>query len=791
MSYNWLKEYVDTDLSPEELAEKLTLHSFPVERITKMREELEGMIVGEVVALREHPNADKLRLADVDIGEKQVQIVCGGQNLREGMKVFVAPPGAFVRWHGEGEPVVLKEAKIRGEKSFGMICAPNEVGFEKATCPPEGIWDLSDLAPAAKPGTPVVDALGIDDAILDVEITTNRPDGMGVIGLAREIGTSTKSAFTFDPASLPEGGSGKDLKVTIKEPELCKRFMGVVIDGVRIGPSPAWLQTKLLLAGHRPINNVVDITNFVLHEYGRPMHVFDYDKVEGGEIIVRKAGGEKFVALDEKEYELGDDHLVIADAKKAMSVGGVMGGLESGATEDTKTIVFECAAFDPVSIRRTARDLGLYSDSQLLFEKGLSTESAPDALARAIELTLELAGGQVASPVIDARPNAYESLVFPFRPQKARDLIGADLSDDEMIEILERLGFTVDRSSEPFQVTVPYWRDHDVEHEVDFTEEIARMYGYHNIEGALPLSPPPAYPEDPELGWELQTKDLFAAAGYTEFYGFSFVSEDDLKKYDFDPEAALRLHNPLSADLTHMRPSLMPSVLRDIEQNQGEISSGRIFTMQRVYVPREKSIPEERTHFVFGEYGVSDAEQAFLNTKGALEAWAEAVGLSVSVERLTDDPYWHPTRSAAVLVDGERVGVIGQVADVYQKAFDIDRSAVLCRLDLEAIIPKMSHALSYEPIPEFPSITRDVAVAVDEQTAYSALEEVVRKQSELITSVSLAETYRGEGLEKGQKSLTLSVVLRDPTRTLSSEDADAVTEKIEKALKDEFGANVR
>ncbi|MFH1711694.1 MAG: phenylalanine--tRNA ligase subunit beta [Patescibacteria group bacterium] len=790
-SYNWIKEYLKTSLSPEEFAREMSLKSMSVESIDYLAQRFEKMVIGEVTELKAHPDADKLKLAMTNIGGEVVQIVCGGQNLRQGMRVLVALPGSSVKWHGEGDFVELKEVKIRGEQSFGMICAPAEVGFEKFPCREHDIWDLDDLT-QAKAGTSFAKAFNLDDQIFDIEVTTNRPDSMSIIGLAREAGAATESIFDFTPSSLPQAESGKDIKITVKDSDLCPRYMAVVIDGVKVGPSPLWLQQKILLSGHRPINNIVDITNYVLHEYGQPLHAFDYEKLRGGEIIVRRAkDGEKFLALDENEYKLKSDNLVIADSEGPVAIAGVMGGVDSGTWEGTTTIVFEAAAFDSVSIRRTSRALNLYSDSQLLFEKGLSTESPAQALARAIELTLEVAGGEVVSEIKDERASTYQPLVFPFDPARVRDRMGVDISNEEQITILSDLGFKVVGEGPEYQVEVPFWRDHDIEDEVDFTEEIARIYGYHNLPSVLPQSPPPADVEDQALVWEFWIKKYLASTGFTEFYSNSFVGADDLSRYKIDPNSALVLYNPLSSDLSHMRTSLVPSLLISIDKNQGQVSTGKVFELSRVYIPQKDDVPNERTQLVIAEFGLENVEAAFLRLKGILKQMTEKSGLKIELTREFNDERWHSTRSAAVKINGENRGMIGQLAVTYQEAFGIDRPVVIIELDLEDVLPQMFIARSYTPIPEFPAINRDIAIVVPESVDYASLTREIKDQSSIIESVSLFDIYRGTGIPEGKKSMALSIVLRAPDKTLSSEHADDVMKAAEQVLKEKFGAIIR
>lgn len=790
-SYKWLKEHVKTDLSPEEFARELSLRSMSVESIERGAQKFENMVAGVIKEIKPHPKADRLRLTVVDIGSQVVEIVCGGTNLYVDQKVLVALPGSKVRWHGEGDLVELQETEIRGVKSFGMICAPAEVGFEKLQGDDHEIWDLTSIT-NAKAGTPVVEALELDDVVFDIEITTNRPDCMGVIGLAREAGAAVEAPFTAPSSTLPSIGPG--IEVSLEAKKLCPRYMAATVKNVKVGPSPWWLQKALLLAGHRPINNIVDITNYVLHEYGQPLHAFDASKVSG-KIVVRPAKkGESLKALDGKEYKLTSKHLVIADSERPLAVAGVMGGLESGTTEATTTVIFEAATFDAVSVRKTSRDLNLYSDSQLVFEKGLSTEALPAALARAIELANELAGGKLEG-ITDVRLAEHKSKSYPVLFKKIRARIGVDISDEDITAILTRLGFKLEKNGSRVTATVPYWREHDIEAEVDLTEEVARIYGYHRMPMTLPSAPPPVLADDPALVWEAWMKRFLASEGYTEFFGYSFIDEKSLEKYGISPKDAVRVFNPLAEDLSHLRPSLMPSLLRDIERNQANVPNAKVFELSRVHALKANDIPEEKFRLVIAEYGCESAEAAYMDLRGALELLGERTGIEFFIGGNVDDERWHPSRSAFVAFgqadDRKVVGIIGQVADANQEAFGVDRPVFALDLDLEALMPHMRKALAYTPVPEFPVVTRDISFIVTERTEFSVLEKMIKEQNVLVQNVGLVDIYRGKGVEEGKKSITLSITFGSPERTLTSEEVEEIMTTVAHKLTGQFGALLR
>lgn len=790
-SYNWMKEYVNTSMSPEEFAREMSLKSMSIESIDRLKDRFDGLVIGLVKEVKAHPDADKLRIAVTDIGESVVEIVCGGVNLEEGMRVLVGLPGAKVRWHGEGDLVELKETKIRGVKSYGMICAPSEVGFEKAPCLDGGIWDLTDLV-SAEAGTSFVDAFDMDDVLFDIEVTTNRPDAMNIVGLAREAGAALEQEFTWKAPELPAAGTGKELTVSVEDTELCSRYMAVVIDGVKVGPSPLWMQQKLLHAGYRPINNIVDITNYILHEYGQPLHAFDYDQLHDQKIVVRKAKkGEVFLALDDNEYELNDGQLVVADGDRAVAVAGVMGGKDSGTWNETKTIVLEAATFDAVSVRRTARGLNLYSQSQSMFEKGLSTESPAAALARAVELALEIAGGEVASDVFDVRSHAYEPKSYALHPQKVVERIGVEISEERMIDMLERLGFSAQKNGEEYQVTVPYWRDHDIEGSVDFTEEIARLYGYEEIPSVLPSQAPPTTVENPVIAREAWMKNLLKSAGYTEFYGYSFTSAEDLARYDLDPKNAVRIYNELTMEQTHLRTSLMPSVLRSIEQNQGQVACGDVFELQNVYIPQVGDLPEERLHLVIAKYGASNAEEALLGIKGVLEYMMKKTGRVITFSRDGLDARWHETRSVSITIDGETVGILGQVSHEVQEAFGLDVPVIAASLNISNVIREMIDYKQYIPASDFPSVERDVAVMLDRSVEFSSVKNALKEIDQLVREVILTDVYTGEGIEEGKKSVTFRITLQSDSRTLESDEVEKIMTNVQNVLSEKFNGTIR
>ena len=794
-SYNWLKDYLDKPASVEDFVREMTASGMSVEYVFDLRKKYEGMVVGVVKEVRDHPDADRLKVVVTDIGKKTVDIVCGGTNLYEGERVAVALPGAKVVWHGEGDPIELKETAVRGVMSHGMICASEEIGFEKIpSYDTEGrplIWDISEITDA-KAGTSLASALGLEDTLFDIEVTTNRPDAMSMIGLAREASAVQVGRLKHVPPTLPNVDAHHDFSVSVQDHTLCPRYQAVVVDGVKVGPSPWWLQKRLLLSGHRPINNVVDITNYVLREYGQPMHAFDHAKIKGNSIVVRRAKrGENLRALDGGEYELNEAHLVIADAKQPMAIAGVMGGEETGVTEETTTVVFECASFEPVNVRRTARALNLYSDAQMLFEKGLSFEATPQALARVLELVQELAGGKVVSEIYDVYEHVYEPLRFPFSIEKINQRLGISIPEAEQVHILESLGFVLTKQGEGlYQAQVPYWRDHDIEDAVDFSEEIARVYGYHNIPAKLPQGAGDVPPLDPILVWQRRMRESLKALGATELFHYSFTNEEDLRAWGFEPKDALRFLNPLSEDQAFLRLSLVPSVLRSIEVNQDHTPSALVFELAHAYLPVDGDLPVEDLHCVVAGYGERFGDMRYV--KGVLMRLMGEMGvgeLTLSREGLSE--HWHPGRSVVIKRGQTTLGFLGELAPEKRQLFRIDSRVVLCVLNVAHLVPLASIAKQFETLPEYPEVKRDLAFMLERAIPYEDVARVLRDASDLLESVEPFDVYEGTGVKVGHKSLAIHLTFRADDHTLTSEEIDKELQQLINKLEETFSVTMR
>ncbi len=796
VSYDWLKDYVDLKgLGPEEFAKRMSLSGPAVEKLLPQGQDLDKVVVGHVLEVKPHPNADKLRLADVDCGAGgTLSIVCGGTNLKTGQWVAVALVGARVRWHGEGDPITLEPAEIRGIPSQGMICAADEIGLAEAF-PHEQrhILDLGVELPGMKlkPGTPLADALGLSsDVVMDIEVTSNRVDAMGMVGMAREASAILDRDLTWKPATLP--GKGKHSpKVKISAKKHCGRFMAAQIDGITVGVSPWWLKRRLMSAGLRPINTVVDISNYVLLELAQPMHAYDAAKLYGGLDARLARAGEKLKALDGKEYTLDDSILVIADSKRPVGIAGIMGGEETGVSVATTSIVLEAAIFNEVTIRRGSRKLNLRSDAQSRYEKGLSTQAAPDALARAIELTLELCGGELAG-ITDVQVIKYKPLKFSVTTDDVTGLIGVPVPQKKMVDTLRRLGFSVKTAGKKLTALVPWWRDHDIEDGRDLVEEIARVEGYANIPPVLPLGLA-AKPTDPELVWESRIRHASQAAGLTETYTYSFVSKDLLAKAGYDATPMLHVQNPLTADFEVMRTTLLPSLLQVANENRERVADLRLFEVANVYYPTSQSwseLPDEQLELGALFYGM---EEPWRVAKGYVEHVLAAMGLEQHVgwKRLDKDDFWHPGRTVQAFHDGKLVATVGEISPKIAKAFKLDGPVGMVDMPLEHVIAQATTDRAYVPVSPFPEAKRDLAVIVDHRVEYDDVARQIRRASPLVTSVEWFDTYRGKNLREGKKSLAMHLAFSSNERTLESAEVDALMEKISLGLKEHFSAELR
>ena len=761
------------------------------------------VLVGHVLEVNPHPNADRLSLPTVDLGNGETAtVVCGAPNVAAGQKIAFAREGAMLRSNRTGKVEPLKSAKIRGVLSSGMVCSERELGLGENH---DGILVLGDDLAV---GTPLVDVLG--DAILDAEVTPNRPDCLSILGVAREVGAITGAQVSEPDAAYPEDGSSIADKVTveIEDPDLCPRYTAGLVEGVRVGTSPEWLQSALAKAGQRTINNIVDITNFVMLEYGQPMHAFDFDKVADGAVIVRQARrGERLATLDDETHDLRPPMLAIADPAGPVALAGVVGGVDSSVTEATTSVLLESANFDPSNTHRTKRALGNGTEASYRFERGIRADLAPRALRRAIRLILAVAGGTAAAGIVDAYPGRSEASELRVTGTRLRKVLGVDLPVDKVKGVLESLGFQArDGEGDELAVTAPYWRS-DIRIEDDVIEEVARIVGYDDIPTTAMATPIPHHSPKPFEGLRERVRDALAAAGMQEVLTYSLTDRETLDKVgglDGIGEP-LELANPMNRELQALRTSLRGNMLKTLRANRRMSRSERLrlFEIGRVFIPkeeaRERDLPDERQMAVGVVSGprfpaswlAQQADMDFYDAKGALEAMLADTGIEAAFEP-GEDAVMHPGKTARVMVDGRQVGVVGEVHPSTLQAFDLeDETVAMFEVDLRALFEAASAGPAvYVPVSRFPQAERDIALIVDEGASSASIRQIIDRHK-LVAASRPFDTYTGEGVPAGKKSVAYRIVFQSERATLTSEAIDRAQGDILRQLQRRLGAELR
>lgn len=809
ISYNWLKKYVNLpdSISAAEVAAKLKASTVEVEKVEIQGKNLENIVVGKILTAEKHPNADKLKVCKVDVGGEQLPIVCGGSNVAAGMLVALAKVGAKVKWHGEGELVELAPVSIRGVESLGMICASTEIGLGEMFPLKEEkeIVDLSNLK--AKPGTPLAKALGLEDSILEIDnkSLSNRPDLWGHYGIAREVAVLfSKKLKEFKTAKIKPGKDAQ-VKVEVENAKLCPRYMAVAMSGVSVGPSPQWLQKSLLAVGQRPINNIVDITNYIMLDLGQPMHAFDAAKVLHNKIVVRTAkDGEQFVGLDGQKRELDSATLVIADSEKPLAIAGVIGGQDSGITNDTTTIIFESANFESASVRRTSAKLGVRTDSSARFEKSLDPNQTALALERAVELVLECCKtAKVASKVIDVAKFNLQQGPLTVSMQFLQSKIGAKLPKKEVVKILESLGFGVKASGDDLAVRIPSWRaTKDISIPEDLVEEIIRVYGYDKIIPQMPsfsINPP----EVNKLNKiERRLKNVLVnGLAYTEVYNYSFVSPQSITKLGQDVSKYLELENPLSQERSFLRRHLMNNLLENVKKNIDDYPELRLFEVGKKYLANKPGaraaagsselLPRQNTwlHAIFAG---KKSKDAFWEARRAAEAVLGELGRELKLVKIVElKPWQHPARSGQIMIGESYVGAVFEFHPTVVENFGLECGVAMMSLNLDEVADLPEVGKKYKTIGEFPTVSRDLAILVKKDVAHADVLAAVSAADPLLQSVELFDVYEGEGVGAEQKSMAYHFIYKSLERTLVTEEVDKAHEKIVKILKEKFGASVR
>ncbi len=804
LSMNWLADYVDvSDISPKEFSDKMTLTGSKVESFESSADDITGVVVGRILDVKPHSNSDHLVICSVDAGgEAPLQIVTGAPNVSAGDVVPVATDGS--RLPGG---IKIKKGKLRGEVSEGMLCSIGELGLTAHDMPgaiEDGILILNDCGLAdAGIGSDIRDVLLLRDTAVEFEITSNRPDCLSVIGLARE------SAVTFDrKLKLPELSFGKDAKdgddvssyidVEVQNNDKCLRYSAKVIKNVKIAPSPLWLRMRLRASGVRPINNIVDITNYVMLEYGQPMHAFDYKCLDGKKIVVRDAyENENYVTLDNISHNLASSMLVIADEKKPVALAGVMGGANSGISNDTSTVVFESAMFEPITVRRAAKTLGMRTESSSRFEKGLDPENTLPALMRACELARELGAGEVVDGLIDVYPNAKEQVELPLEAERINAFLGVNIPEEEMISILSSLGFNVDKPNG--KVYAPSWRG-DIESMNDIAEEIIRIYGYGDIRSTVDRVFGTGMRTSAQ-SFDVKVRDMLLGMGYDEIQTFSFISPkyyDKIRLAENSPKRrSVVISNPLGEDTSVMRTTVIPSMLKTLSDNYSVKNRDvSLFESGCVYLPMEEDeLPKERKKLSLGFYenDADNSASGFYRMKGCIEAIIGMADISdARFEACSDDSTFHPGRCASVYVNGQYLGVTGEIHPSVASEYGFTCPVYVCELDMAILFENRRAEMNYVPVPKYPAVERDFSFVCEESLEVGTISEVIRNAGgKLLESVKLFDIYRGPQIGENMKSVSFAVMLRDREKTLTDEDSDRIAGKILKALEEKLGIVLR
>ena len=802
-SLSWIKAYVpDLDVTAQEYTDAMTLSGSKVESYEQLDADLDKIVIGQIEKIEKHPDADKLVICQVNVGTgENIQIVTGAPNVKEGQKVPVVLDGGRVAGGHDGKKtpggVKIKKGKLRGVPSNGMLCSIEELGSTREMYPeaPEnGIYIFDDDAVV---GESAIHALGLDDTVVEYEITSNRVDCFGILGIARE------AAATFDkkfcPPVVTETGNNENaadyIKVNVHDTDLCPRYCARVVKNIKIAPSPKWMQRRLASQGIRPINNIVDITNYVMEEYGQPMHAYDLDTIAGKEINVRCAAkGEKFVTLDGQERTMDDSVLMICDGEKAIGIAGIMGGENSMITDDVKTMLFEAACFDGTNIRLSSKKIGLRTDASGKFEKGLDPNNAIDAINRACQLIEELGAGEVVGGVVDVYGKVKEGRRIPFDADKVNKLLGTNIEKETMIGYFKKIDLDYDYEKD--EVVVPSWRQ-DLERLADMAEEVARFYGYANIPTTLPSGEATAGKKSFKMRIEDVAREVAEFCGFSQGMTYSFESPKVFDKLLLPEDSELRktvvISNPLGEDFSIMRTTSLNGMLTSLSTNYNRRNKDvRLYELGNIYLPKQvpvTELPEERMQFTLGMYGEGD----FFTMKGVVEEFLDRAGLH---GKETYDPnagktFLHPGRQANIVYDGKVIGYLGEVHPTVAENYAIKDRVYVAVIDMPYIVEMASFDRKYEGIANFPAVTRDISMVMKKEIMVGDIEKVFdEKGGKYLESYKLFDIYEGAQIRAGFKSVAYSLTFRAKDKTLEENDYAPAMNKILKAL-EEMGIELR
>ncbi len=793
---SWIKAYVpDLDVTPQEYTDAMTLSGTKVEGYEELDRDLDKIVVGQIEKIEKHPDADKLVICQVNIGTETIQIVTGAPNVKEGQKVPVVLDGGRVAGGHDGTKteggIKIKKGKLRGVESYGMMCSIEELGSTKEMYPdaPEyGIYIFND---DVEVGADAIEVLGLHDAVFEYEITSNRVDCYGVLGIARECAATFRKEFK-PPVVEVKGNDEKAedfISVDIQDKELCPRYCARIVKNVKIAPSPEWMQRRLAACGIRPINNLVDITNYVMEEYGQPMHAYDMSTIAGKKIVVKRASnGDTFQTLDGQERKLDENMLMIWDAEKPIGIAGIMGGENSKITDDVKDMVFEAACFDGTNIRLTAKRLGLRTDASGKFEKGLDPNNAKDAIDRACQLIEEMGAGEVVGGMIDVYDEVRQPKRVPFNPDKINKLLGTDIDKEDMLGYFKMLELEYDESTG--ELIVPTFRQ-DLECDADIAEEVARFFGYDNIPVTLPSGEATTGKYSFKQKNEAILKNIAEFCGFSQSMNYSFESPKVFDKLlipqDSDIRKAIVISNPLGEDFSIMRTTSLNGMLTSLSTNYNRRNKDvRLYEIANIYIPKElplSELPDERTQFTLGMYGKGD----FFTMKGVVEECFEKLGMR---KQPTYDPkagksFLHPGRQANIVYEGKVVGYLGEVHPQVLDNYNIGEKAYVAVIDIPSVLEFATFDRKFKGIAKYPAVTRDISMVMKRDVLVGSIEQVIReKGGEHLESYKLFDVYEGAQIEDGYKSVAYSITFRAADHTLEDKEVSEAVNRILKALGD-------
>ena len=802
-SLSWIKAYVpELDVTAQEYTDAMTLSGTKVEGYEELDADLDKIVVGQIDKIEKHPDADKLIICQVNVGAETVQIVTGAPNVKEGDKIPVVLDGGRVAGgHEPGQRVAggikIKKGKLRGVESAGMMCSIEELGSNREMYPEAPEYGIYIFPEDTEVGADAVELLGLHDVVFEYEVTSNRVDCYSVVGIAREAAATFRKEFV--PPVVTAVGNDEDvndfIKVTVEDPDLCPRYTARVVKNIKIGPSPKWMQRRLASVGIRPINNLVDITNYVMEEYGQPMHAYDLDTIAGGQIVVRRAKeNETFVTLDGQERKLDESVLMICDGEKSVGIAGIMGGENSMITDDVHTMLFEAACFDGTNIRKSSKKVGLRTDASGKFEKGLDPNNAEAAMNRACQLIEEMGAGEVVGGMVDVYSKKKEPVRVPFDADEINGLLGTNISKEEMLSYFKKIDLEYDEASN--EVIAPTFR-HDLFRMADLAEEVARFYGYDNIPTTLPRGEATTGKLSFKLRVEEIARDIAEFCGISQGMTYSFESPKVFDKLLIPSDSPLRntvdIMNPLGEDYSIMRTTSLNGMLTSLATNYNRRNKNvRLYELGNIYLPKSlplTELPEERMQFTLGMYGDGD----FFSMKGVVEEFFEKIGLhkKETYDPNAGKPYLHPGRQANIIYDGVVVGYLGEVHPDVADTYGIGTKAYVAVLDMPEITKRATFDRKYTGIAKFPAVTRDISMVMPKEILVGQVEEVIEKKGgAYLESYALFDLYEGAQIKEGYKSVAYSIVFRAKDKTLEEAEISQAMEKILAGL-EELGIELR